>query len=746
MSKSPAYFLQHNISNTIEAIVNIYLFLPYFFSVETLLKTLFSPWKGLTDTSTSRGFSLNEIFNRFMFNLISISMGFIIRSTVLGLFFVVQSIYIIFIPVILVIYLLTLPVQFFFFLILPTEDDKKRHQKAIFIKKHTLDQAHLQYVEQWFDYRYQQQQYDSQWWKLHNLFETVPLASDWAAGYTPHLDEFSTELSSGAYQRHRDHIVGRKSEVQAIEQALLKSEEANVLLVGDEGVGKHTIVDVFARNLFHGKCNRILAFKRVVKLHMDKIMSRSKDGKEREVLLAMLMKEAAKAKNVILMIDNFDKYVSSGSANRVDMSGPIVEFGRTGNLQIIGITTPYSYNKYIFMNEQVKMLFERVQVNEISKQEALQILFDATHQYEKRYKVIVPYEVLIAIIEKSDFFITDIPFPEKALHLLDNVCVYASQTMKQKMVLPQMIDVVLSAETHTPTTLNEDMKQRLLKLEDDLGKRVINQTEAIHELAAAMRRAFLLLGKRRKPLASFLFLGSTGVGKTETAKALSHIFFGDEKTLMRFDMSLYQSKEDIPKLVGSSESQNPGLLTNAIRQQPYGVLLLDEIEKADKNLLNIFLTILDEGYYTDGFGKRVDCKNLVIIATSNAGADYLFENQKNGTQISTNQLIAYLIENGYYAPEFLNRFDGVIAYHPIESTSMLPIARKMLSKIQQNVLELYDVHLEVSDEALQYVLQNNVDPSFGARNLDRVLRDHIEDQVAQLILSGKAQPGATIRM
>ena len=261
-----------------------------------------------------------------------------------------------------------------------------------------------------------------------------------------------------------------------------------------------------------------------------------------------------------------------------------------------------------------------------------------------------------------------------------------------------------------------------------------------------MRRAFLLLGKRKKPLTSFLFLGPTGVGKTETAKALSEIFFGNEKFMIRFDMSQYQTKEDIIKLIGSSETSDPGLLTDAIREQSYGVLLLDEIEKADKSLLNIFLTILDEGYFTDGYGKKVDCKNLVIIATSNAGADYIFQKMKFGQPIPTNELIAYLIDKRLYSPEFLNRFDGVIAFQPIQSNSMVPIARKMLTAIEKQIYDLYKVKLQVSDATLAAVLQKNFDPAFGARNLDRVLRNEIEDQVAQIILAGKAQPGSTIQM
>lgn len=746
MSKSLSYFISHQITNFFEGVINFYLFIPYVFSVTTLLKTLFAPWKGLTDKSHSRGLNLNDLFNVMMFNLISVGIGFLVRSFMLMIFFIVQSLYIILMPVLIGVYLLFTPVQFLLFLITPTEEEQKERKKQQFIKTHALTEASKVYVEQWFEYTYQRTFYTSQWWKLHNLFEIVPLANDWAAGYTPKLDKFSSEMTGGNYQKNRNHVVGRETEVKAIEQALLRTDEANVLLVGEEGVGKHTIVDAFARNIYHGKCNPLIAYKRVLKLHMDQILSTYTDQTEREAFFGELLAEAMKSKNVILVIDNIDTYISGGSPDRVDLSNPIEEYGKSSQLQIIGITTPFNYDKYIFFNERMRLLFDKVEVNEITKEQTMQVLFDMTPQFERRYRVHIPFETLAAVVEKSDFFITTIPFPGKAVELLDSVCVYVNEHLKHRVVLPEVVDTVLSAQTHTPTTLTEEMKQKLLNMESQLQTTIVNQPEAVHELSATMRRAFLLLGKRRKPLASLLFLGPTGVGKTETAKTIANTFFNSDKAMIRFDMSLYQSTDDIPKLIGSLETQNPGLLTTTIREQPYGVLLLDEIEKADKNLLNIFLTILDEGYFTDGFGQRVDCKNLVIIATSNAGADFLYETMRAGKTVSGNELIAYLIEKRYYTPEFLNRFDGVVAFRPIQGNSMLPIARKFMQQIEKNIMDLYQVKLEVSDATLEQVLASNVDPAFGARNLERVLRDQIEDQVAQLILSNKAQPGSTIRM
>lgn len=746
MGKSPHLFLQDKIGNFFEGIFNYVLFFPYLFSVTELIRTLFSPWKGLTDQSKSRGFSFSELGNKLSFNLVSIGMGVMLRTTLLGFFFVWQSIYILLIPVFILFFFLSLPLQFLMYLASETDEEVKAKAKARFMKGHLLKPENARYVEQWFETEYTEKYRKSRWWKLENLLNTTPIAKDWTSGYTPKLDSYATDLTDPAFQKNIGHMVGRAKETALIEQTLLKSEEANVVLVGEEGVGKHTIIESFAHTIYKGNCNPLLAYHRVLRLQMEKILSKVTDMKAREEFFSELLQEAVRSKNVILCIDDLDRYITSGDEAHVDLSEVLDEYASTNKLQVIGITGPYEYDKYVYPNEKMRILFTKVDVEEISKSEALQILMDTNHILEHRYKVYIPFETLQVVVEKSDFFITSIPFPEKALQLLDACCVYVNEKMKQNIILPQVVDTVLSEKVHTPTTLNTDMKQKLLQLESTLESKVINQPAAIHEVAASMRRAFLLLGKRRKPLTSFLFLGPTGVGKTETAKAITDLFFGEDKFLMRFDMSLYQTRDDIPKLIGSAETKEPGLLTDAVRRQPYGVLLLDEIEKADKNLLNVFLTILDEGYFTDGYGKRVDCKNLVIIATSNAGADFVYERMKTGAPLGSNELIAHLIEQHYYTPEFLNRFDGVIAYQPIQSNSMVPIARKMLESIQKQILELHQVKLEVSDATLQTVLERNFDPAFGARNLDRVLRNEIEDQVAQLILAGKAQPGSTIRM
>ena len=275
-------------------------------------------------------------------------------------------------------------------------------------------------------------------------------------------------------------------------------------------------------------------------------------------------------------------------------------------------------------------------------------------------------------------------------------------------------------------------------MENLIHQRIVNQQEAVNEISIAMRRARSGISSKKRPMGSFLFLGPTGVGKTQTAKAVNKVFFSNN-SLIRFDMSLYQSKSDIPKLIGDSSTNQPGLLTAAIRGYPYGVLLLDELEKADRDLLNIFLTMLDEGYFTDGFGKHIDCKNLIIIATSNAGNDILY-------QSPTSELIDYLVNHHIFSPEFLNRFDGVIAYHTLDEKALSTIAKKIIDKIAEDILSLYKVKIIVSDDTLQSIISKSYDPRFGARNLERIIRDEIEDKIAKTILEEKTKPGETISL
>lgn len=763
MEKQLTAFYRQLFTDLLEALVNIEIFLPYFFSVSALANTLFSPWKNLVAYKTTRGFSFSEWFNRFMFDMISRGIGFILRSCIIFAFLFIQVVYLILIPLILIFVAMISPLLYLVNLSKKSPEELKQHYKEQFILSHMTDKNNYQQLEEWFEQYYNRYFVGREWWKLTNLRANPPLARDWTAGYTPYLDDYAIDLTDPSNHTMDHHILNRKKEVNEIERLLSKTEEANIVLVGEEAVGKHAIIEALAQRIYAGKTNALLMYKRVLRLDMEKILTKYTDIEQRQEFLENLLAEAALAGNVILSIDNFERYVSIGEQH-IDLTTAIEKYAKN-QIQFIGITTPFFYQKFITPNTKIMRLFSKVDIQEMDKEQAKQILFDSFEQFEIRYKVTIPYETLVQTIEKSDYYITSMPFPEKALQLLDNACVYTVQILKKNIVYPSIIDTILTERTHVPTILTDDMRQKLLKLESLLQSKIISQREAISQLASALRRSFLLLGKRKKPLASFLFLGPTGVGKTETAKAIANVFFGSDNTMLRFDMSAYQNKTALPELIGSIETGNPGLLTKEVREHPYGVLLLDEIEKADRDLLNIFLTVLDEGYFTDGYGHRVDCKNLIIIATSNAGAAYIFEKLQKNPQVIPPQslnnngeipndyqnkfqqeLLRYLVEKGIFAPEFLNRFDGIVAYQPLTDNNATLIARKFLQQVTEEIFSLYKVKVRISDHTLNEITQKGYDPAFGARDMERILRHDIEDRLAKMILEGKAKEGDVIQL
>lgn len=735
-----------------EAVINIFIFLPYFFSVSTLLKTLFSPWKNLIIKKTFVGFSFTDWFNRFAFNFISCSIGVIMRLSIIAFYFILQTFFMITLPFISLSFFLFTPFFYLLSFYQKTSEQKKDIFKKKFIETHLLNVENHAKVEKWFD-EYSKQHFKKvMWWKLQSLLSYPPLARDWSVGFTPILDQYAINLATSSYLHHIKNIVNREKEIREIEQILTKSVENNVFIVGEEGVGKHTIIDALAKKIYLGKTNTLLMYKRILKLNMEKVLNQFVDQKQRENFFEDLLKEAEQAKNIILFIDNIDRYLN--------LTPSLEKYAKSSAIQIIGTTTPFAYQNFVFSNDKINRIFNKVDVYEISKNEAVNILLDAVYFFEPLYNVHIPYETIIEIVEKSEFYLTSIPFPEKAVDLLDSACVYTKQDhvsgksrLVPKTVTPEIINTVLTEKTHIPTTITKQIKEKLLNFETLLFSRIIQQDEAIKKLSSSLRSSFLLIGKRKKPLATFLFLGPTGVGKTETAKVISQVFFTDltdstdltdttnHKYLLRFDMSEFQSKYDIPKLIG--DNNHPGLLTSTIRKQSYGVLLLDEIEKADKDLINIFLTIIDEGYFIDGTGKKIDCKNLIIIATSNAGSDFLYSQM---SQMSPISLIDRLIEEKKFSPEFLNRFDGVILFESLNQGSLKVLAKKIIEKISVDVLKLYKVKMVVSGETIDLVSRKSFDPRFGARNLERTIRDEIEDKLAKFILQDKVKPGETINL
>lgn len=612
------------------------------------------------------------------------------------------------------------------------------------LKENQIDKSDLQRVFSWFKDLENERQQALRFWSLNNLLRIKPLGRDLVYGYTITLDKFSSDLTEPLPYSH--HLVGRQKEAKTIENILSRARGNNVLVIGEPGVGRTTILLNFARLVYGGKVDPTLSRKRVLELNLNAVLSQAKNPLQAKDLVDQIFKEAVNAGNIIIVIKHIDLYLSSGE-ERINLSDVFAKTAESNGLQIIGVTTPTDFQKYLYPNQEITKHFEKVSVTQPTMEESYTILCRVAPLFEKRTKTFILYQTVEEAIAKSDQYLLDLPFPEKAIDLLDEVCINVSQKGRV-LVLPKDVDELLSEKTKIPVgELNRDEKEKLVNLEAVLHQRVVAQEEAVNQVAKAMRRARTGITAKNRPIGSFLFLGPTGVGKTETAKALAFAYFGSEERMIRFDMGEYQTFDALDRAIGSAPTKEPGLFAKAIRENPFSLLLIDEIEKANPKLLNLFLTILDEGYFTDAFGRRVDCRSLIIIATSNAGAEFIRTkvNQGNYDESFARQVTEEVLKSQVFSPEFINRFDGVIVFKPLSAIDLEKIAELMLKSLNKR-LKAKECSIKITPELITRVAELGYDPTFGARPMRRVIQDKIEDQVAQKFLKGEVKKGEEIEI
>jgi len=407
------------------------------------------------------------------------------------------------------------------------------------------------------------------------------------------------------------------------------------------------------------------------------------------------------------------------------------------------VTTFAGLHKNIEQNPSILNLFEKVEVQEISDKDTLLVLENLLPVLERRYKLFVAYPAIREIISLSRRFMPSLTFPKKAMDLLDEVMIYTKKTAKEKIVLPKHVNKIIKDKTQVPVgELETKEKEILLNLENLIHERIINQEQAVKEVSSALRRARAEVQVRSAPMGNFLFMGPTGVGKTEPSKALAAIYFGSESKMIRLDMSEFQDVKDIPRLIGSPGEE--GFLTTKVRENPFALILLDEIEKAHPNILNLFLQVLDEGFVTDGLGRKVDFKNSIIIATSNAGYQVILEaleSKMDWPQVK-GKLLDYIFDKAIFRPEFINRFDAVVVFSPLSKEHLLKIAELMLKKLKKNLKEK-GIELVITAPLMEKIVELSYDITFGARQMKRVIQDKVENVLAQALLSGELQRGNT---
>lgn len=595
----------------------------------------------------------------------------------------------------------------------------------------------------WLEYLEKKIAESQRFWERKNLLKSGSIAKDWAAGYTVLLDRFSINVTELMRRQKFREIFAHKKEVETMETILARVERNNVLIVGESGSARRSMIEALANQCALGKSLAELNYKRIVLLDLPKVLAVTKDTEEAEEILDKIFSEVVYAGNTILVIDNIHNYIGVSTERRagiVEISGAISSYLSVPSFKFIGITTFEGLNLNIERNSALLSLFEKVEVSEISEEETLLILKDRALRFEGKYKIIVSYPALKDIVSLTARYLPALPFPEKGIGLLDEAMVYAARR-KNKIVLPEDIAKIITEKTQIPVGEVEGKeKDILLNLENLIHQKIINQDKAVKEISAALRRARAEITVRKGPMGCFLFLGPTGVGKTETSKALAEIYFGSEAKMIRLDMSEFQAIEDVSRLIGSTEER--GLLTTPIRENPFSLLLLDEFEKAHPNILNLFLQVFDEGHLTDGMGRKVDFKNTIIIATSNAGYQIILEALKKQTEWSQvkQKLLDFIFEKGIFRPELINRFDGVMVFRPLTKENLLDIVELMLQKLKKNLKEK-EIEFIISRPLKEKIVELGYDPTFGARNMQRVIQDKIGNVLATAILSGQIKKG-----
>ena len=629
------------------------------------------------------------------------------------------------------------------------------------------------------------------------------------------IDQYSTDLTQEAREGKLDPVIGREKEIARIMEILSRRTKNNPCLVGEPGVGKTAIVEGLARQIAEGIVPESMKDKRIMVLDLPGMIAGSKYRGEFEERMKKLIREVKTAGNIILFLDELHTIIGAGGAEgAIDASNILKPSLARGEMQLIGATTLTEYRKYIEKDAALERRFQPVTVEEPTEDECIRILEGLKEKYEAHHDVEIEEDALKAAVHMSCRYINDRFLPDKAIDVLDESCSkvklrgfkvpenivgteircgkleqekeaalkagdiekaselhreqkeaekkleqakkrFNKKNEKKKVpVTEEDVADVISMWTRIPVTrLNESESERLKKLDKTLEKRVIGQEEAIQALSKAVKRGRVGLKDPARPIGSFLFLGPTGVGKTELSKALAEALFGNEEDMIRVDMSEYMEKHSVSKMIGSPPGyvghEDGGQLSEKVRRNPYSVILFDEIEKAHPDVFNILLQVLDDGHITDSQGRKVDFRNTVIIMTSNAGAKAIIEPKKLGFTQQEDQKADYKRMKAnvmdevkqLFRPEFLNRIDEIIVFHPLNEDNMKKIVGLMCKEVVRRAKEQLEIILVVRDSVKKHIVETGSDKKYGARPLRRAVQSQLEDKLAEALLNGEIKRG-----
>ena len=571
------------------------------------------------------------------------------------------------------------------------------------------------------------------------------------------LDQYSRDLTELALTGAIDPVVGRGDEILRTVQILSRRTKNNPVLVGEPGVGKTAVAEGLAIQVAHGQAPAGLSRKRIVSLDIPAMLAGTKYRGDFEERVKAVLKDVKRAGDVILFIDELHTIIGAGSAEGAIDAANILKpaLGR-GEVQIIGATTPEEYRRHIEKDAALERRFQPVLIAEPGREQTLEMLKSLRRGLEQHHGVRISDRALTAAYELSVRYINDRFLPDKAIDLVDEAAAGVHVSARADgLVTAADIAGVVSRWTDIPVTgLDKDETERLKNLEEELKKRIIGQDEAVSAVARAIRRSRVGLKDPARPVGSFLFLGPTGVGKTELCRALAATVYGDEKAMIRLDMSEYMEKHTVSRLIGSPPGyvgyEDGGQLTEKVRRKPWSVVLFDEIEKAHEDVWSILLQIMDDGHLTDSTGRRIDFSNTVVVMTSNVGAKAITDGRprlgfSGGESGAEDDMRAQVMDElrSTFRPEFLNRIDETIVFHRLTGENMYSITQTMLTGVKQR-FEKLGLHLVVPEETARWLAEAGHDEKYGARPLRRTVQHSIEDAAAELLLDGKARSGDSI--
>ena len=581
---------------------------------------------------------------------------------------------------------------------------------------------------------------------------------------TPTIERFSRDLTYLAKEGRLDPVIGREAELDRLIRTLSRRTKNNPCLIGEPGVGKTAIVERLALDIAAGKVPESIAGKRLLSLDLGSMVAGTKYRGEFEERIEAVIKEAASDGNILLFLDELHTIIGAGGAEgSLDAANILKPALSRGEIQIIGATTVDEYRKHIEKDAALERRFQSILIEEPTQQETIKILEGLRESYEKHHNLQINDAAIEAAAYLSSRYITDRCLPDKAIDLLDEACAKARIRAKKKdediVISDNEIASVVSDLTRIPVSkLTETESSRLKKLEDVLHKRVISQDEAVSAVASAVRRGRVGLKDPKRPIGSFLFLGPTGVGKTELAKTLASALFGRDDAMIRVDMSEYMEQHSVSKIIGSPPGyvgyDEGGQLSEKIRKNPYCVLLFDEIEKAHPDIFHVLLQILDDGHITDAQGRKVDFKNTIIIMTSNAGAERIVAPKKLGFSADDSEEADYRkMKEGVmdeikklFKPELLNRIDEIIVFHALGRADIKRILGMQLRELSARTKESLGITLKVKQSAKDFLMEKGYDPKYGARPLRRAIQTELEDALALEVLGGEIKSGDKVEI